>query len=212
MKKGVLICLILSLMINLSAQNNESIVLNPPSKDRGKTVIDAMWNRASPREFDTKKISHQDLSDLLWAANGINRPEDGKKTAPSAMNAQDVDVFVFNETGVYIYNAQKHSLDLVVKGDNRKIFSGPQDDSYPPLLLLLVSDISRFRVGDDALKLEWAAIDTGIVAQNILLFCTSIDMVGRPRAFMNKESIKELLSLNEKQYPILNIPVAYKKD
>ena len=212
MKKGVLICLILSLMINLSAQNNESIVLNPPSKDRGKTVIDAMWNRASPREFDTKKISHQDLSDLLWAANGINRPEDGKKTAPSAMNAQDVDVFVFNETGVYIYNAQKHSLDLVVKGDNRKIFSGPQDDCYPPLLLLLVSDISRFRVGDDALKLEWAAIDTGIVAQNILLFCTSIDMVGRPRAFMNKESIKELLSLNEKQYPILNIPVAYKKD
>ncbi|MDD2300795.1 MAG: SagB/ThcOx family dehydrogenase [Fermentimonas sp.] len=212
MKKGVLICLILSLMINLSAQNNESIVLNPPSKDRGKTVIDAMWNRASPREFDTKKISHQDLSDLLWAANGINRPEEGKRTAPSAMNAQDVDVFVFNETGVYIYNAQKHSLDLVVKGDHRKIFSGPQDDSYPPLLLLLVSDISRFRVGDDALKLEWAAIDTGIVAQNILLFCTSIDMVGRPRAFMNKESIKELLSLNEKQYPILNIPVAYKKD
>ena len=212
MKKGVLICLILSLMINLSAQNNESIVLNPPSKDRGKTVIDAMWNRASPREFDTKKISHRDLSDLLWAANGINRPEDGKRTAPSAMNAQDVDVFVFNETGVYIYNAQKNSLDLVVKGDHRKIFSGPQDDSYPPLLLLLVSDISRFRVGDDALKLEWAAIDTGIVAQNILLFCTSIDMVGRPRAFMNKESIKELLSLNEKQYPILNIPVAYKKD
>lgn len=212
MKKGVLICLILSLMINLFAQNNESIVLNPPSKDRGKTVIDAMWNRASPREFDTKKISHQDLSDLLWAANGINRPEEGKRTAPSAMNAQDVDVYIFNDTGVYIYNAQKHSLDLVVKGDNRKIFSSPQDDYYPPLLLLLVSDISRFKMGDDALKLEWAAIDTGIVAQNILLFCTSIDMVGRPRAFMNKESIKELLSLNEKQYPILNIPVAYKKD
>jgi nitroreductase len=74
----------------------------------------------------------------------------------------------------------------------------------------LVSDISRFRIGEDALKLEWAAIDTGIVAQNILLFCTSIDMVGRPRAFMDKDTIKELLKLNDKQYPILNIPVAYK--
>jgi nitroreductase len=74
-----------------------------------------------------------------------------------------------------------------------------------------VSDISRFRIGEETVKLEWAAIDAGIVAQNILLFCTSIDMVGRPRAFMNKESIKELLKLNEKQYPVLNIPVSYKK-
>ena len=210
MKKGVLICLIFLLVTNLFAQKSESIVLNPPSKDRGKSVIDAMWHRASPREFDTKKISHQDLSDLLWAANGINRPDEGKRTAPSAVNAQDVDVYVFNETGVYIYNAQKHTLELVVEGDNRKIFAGPQDDSYPPILLLLVSDISRFRIGEDALKLEWAAIDTGIVAQNILLFCTSIDMVGRPRAFMDKDTIKELLKLNDKQYPILNIPLAYK--
>ena len=210
MKKGVLICLIFSLVTNLFAQKSESIVLNPPSKDRGKSVIDAMWHRASPREFDTKKISPQDLSDLLWAANGINRPDEGKRTAPSAVNAQDVDVYVFNETGVYIYNAQKHTLELVVEGDNRKIFAGPQDDSYPPILLLLVSDISRFRIGEDALNLECAAIDTGIVAQNILLFCTSIDMVGRPRAFMDKDTIKELLKLNDKQYPILNIPVAYK--
>jgi len=210
MKKGVLICLIFSLVTNLFAQKSESIVLNPPSKDRGKSVIDAMWHRASPREFDTKKISPQDLSDLLWAANGINRPDEGKRTAPSAVNAQDVDVYVFNETGVYIYNAQKHTLELVVEGDNRKIFAGLQDDSYPPILLLLVSDISRFRIGEDALNLECAAIDTGIVAQNILLFCTSIDMVGRPRAFMDKDTIKELLKLNDKQYPILNIPVAYK--
>lgn len=66
MKKGVFICLIISLMTNLFAQDNKSIVLNPPSRDRGKTVIDALWQRSSPREFDTKKISDQDLSDLLW--------------------------------------------------------------------------------------------------------------------------------------------------
>lgn len=211
MKKGVFICLIISLMTNLFAQDNKSIVLNPPSRDRGKTVIDALWQRSSPREFDTKKISDQDLSDLLWAANGINRPEEGMRTAPSAVNAQDIDIFVFNDTGVYLYNAQNHRLQLVVKGDNRKIFSSTETETLPSLLLLLVSDISRFRIGEETVKLEWAAIDAGIVAQNILLFCTSIDMVGRPRAFMNKESIKELLKLNEKQYPVLNIPVSYKK-
>lgn len=212
MKKGILICLIFTLTTNLFAQNRESIVLNPPSKDRGKTVINALWHRESVREFDTKKISLQDLSDLLWAANGINRPESGKRTAPSALNAQDIDIYVFNETGVYIYNAQKQILEIVKSGDNRKLFSGQATDPQPSLILLLVSDISRFRMGENAQKLELAAMDAGIVAQNILLFCASIDMVGRPRAGMNKESIKELLSLNEAQYPMLNVPVSYKKD
>ena len=212
MKKGVLICLILTLMTNSFAQNRESIVLNPPSKDRGKTVINALWHRESVREFDSEKISLQDLSDLLWAANGINRPESGKRTAPSALNAQDIDIYVFNETGVYIYNAQQHILKLVKGGDNRKLFSGQSTDSHPSLILLLVSDTSRFRIVDNVQKLELAAMDAGIVSQNILLFCTSIDMVGRPRASMNKESIKDLLSLIDSQYPMLNIPVSYKKD
>lgn len=212
MKKGILICLIFISMTNLFAQNKESIVLNPPGKDRGKTVINALWQRASVRKFDTTRVSHQDLSDLLWAANGINRPETGMRTASSAMNSQDIDIFVFKETGVYIYNAQQHILELVVKGDCRKLFSVREAYPYPPIIFLLVSDISRFSRGENAQKLEWAAIDAGIVAQNILLFCTSIDMAGRPRAGMNKELIKELLSLNETQYPLLNIPVSYQKE
>jgi len=212
MNKGVLICLIFAVMTNLFAQNKESIVLNSPSRDRGKTVIDALWQRASVREFDTTKVSHQDMSDLLWAANGINRPVTGMRTASSAMNSQDIDIFIFKETGVYIYNAQQHILELVVNNDNRKLFSGKETDPHPPLIFLLVSDMSRFSRGENTQKLVWAAIDAGIVAQNILLFCTSIDMVGRPRAGMNKELIKELLRLNETQYPLLNIPVSYKKD
>jgi SagB-type dehydrogenase family enzyme len=213
MKKGVLICLIFAFTTNLPAQNSESIALNPPSKDRGRSVMSALWQRKSVRDFDTAKITHQDLSDLLWAANGINRPEEGKRTAPSALNAQDIDIYLFNETGVYVYNAKQHTLELVAKGDNRKLFSGPvATDSHPSLILLLVSDISRFRIGENTQKLEWAAMDAGIVAQNILLFCSSIDMVGRPRAGMNKQSIKELLHLNDQQCPMLNIPVSYKKD
>jgi len=212
MKKRILISLLLVLMTNLFAQNKESIVLSPPSKDRGKTVISALAHRASVREFDTTKILLQDMSDLLWSANGINRPETGMRTASSAMNSQDIDIFVFNETGIYIYNAHQHSLELVVKGDNRKLFSRQETDTPPPLICLLVSDISRFSRGEDTQKLEWAAIDAGIVAQNILLFCTSIDMAGRPRAGMNRESIKKLLNLNKTQYPLLNIPVSYKKE
>lgn len=94
------------------------------------------------------------------ATNGINRPEEGKRTAPSAVNAQDINIFVFNDTGVYLYNAQNHRLQLVVKGDNRKIFSSTETETLPSLLLLLVSDISRFRIGEETVKLEWAAIST----------------------------------------------------
>lgn len=212
MKEGILICLTLVLMTNLFAQNKESVILNQPSKDRGKTVINALWQRASVREFDTTKITLQDMSDLLWAANGVNRPDTGMRTASSAMNSQDIDTFIFKETGTYLYNAQQHILELVVKGDNRKLFFSQETTSLPPLIFLLVSDISRFSRGNNAQKLEWAAIDSGIVAQNLLLFCTSIDMVGRPRAGMNKDSLKEFLNLSETQYPLLNIPVSYKKD
>ncbi len=211
MNRVVLICLSFVIITGLFAQNSEPIELNPPSKERGSTVIQALAERASVREFDTTPISNQDLSDLLWAANGINRPESGLRTAPSAVNAQDIDVYVFIESGVYIYNAKEHILDMVVSGDQRRVFSAPDAEDYPPLLCLLVSDISRFRVGDDALKLQWAAMDAGIVSQNILLFATSVEMVGRPRASMDKELIKDMLSLSETQYPMLNIPVSYKK-
>lgn len=212
MGKRVLIYWGLVFAINLFAQSKDIIVLNAPVTNRGLTVMSALSHRASVVEFDTTSISHQDMSDLLWAANGINRPETGKRTASSAMNAQDIDVFIFNETGVYLYNAQGHILELVAKGDNRVVFSGDEAGTNPPIICLLVSDMSRFGTGDNLQKLEWAAIDAGIVAQNILLFCTSIDMTGRPRSGMNRKLIKELLGLNDSQLPLLNIPVSYKKN
>lgn len=212
MGKKVLIYWSLVFATNMFAQTKDVIVLNAPVIDRGLTVMSALSHRVSVVEFDTTSISHQDMSDLLWAANGINRPETGKRTASSAMNAQDIDVFIFNKTGVYLYNAQGHILELVAKGDNRIVFSGDKTGAYPPIICLLVSDISRFGTGDNMQKLEWAAIDAGIVAQNILLFCTSIGMTGRPRSSMNKARIKELLGLKESQLLLLNIPVSYKQD
>jgi len=197
---------------SLFAQNSDFIVLNAPDTNRGLPVMKALSLRASVKDFDTTSINLQDMSDLLWAANGINRPENGKRTAPSALNAQDIDIFVFNKSGVYLYNANEHILETIINEDNRQIFSRQENDPVPAIICLLVSDISRFKFGEDSLRLEWAAMDAGIVTQNILIFCASVDLVSRPRAGMNKEKIKELLKLNDTQYPMLNIPVSYKKD
>jgi len=129
----------------------------------------------------------RDLSDLLWAANGINRPDEGKRTAPSAMNAQDVDVCVFMKQGVYLYEHRDYTLIGIVEGDHRKLIAGRQEIvAEAPVSLLLVSDISRFRAGSDELKRTWAAIDVGIVSQNISLFCASAGLATRPRASMDQ--------------------------
>ena len=173
----------------------------------------ALSLRASAKEFDTTKINLQDLSDLLWASNGVNRPELGKRTAPSAVNAQDIDVYVCMEQGIYLYNAKKHILDLIIDGDYRKLIAGRQDNfAKAPIFFLLVSDISRFSFGKDSLKLIWAAEDAGIVSQNISLFCASVGLATRPRVTMDYNKLREVLKLKESQYLILNNPVSYKKD
>ena len=143
MKKSFfLVCLFLANV--LYSQNNESITLNKPSSERGMSVIEALAERYSAREFDSKPLNLQDISDLLWAANGVNRAESGKRTAPSAINAQDIDVYLFDNKGVYLYDAQKHTLVLVISGDQRKIISNQDKDPYPSAILLLVSDISKW--------------------------------------------------------------------
>jgi nitroreductase len=229
-------------------QELQVIKLNEPNKKRGLPVMEAFSLRASVRDWSDKALSLQDLSDLLWAANGINRPDSKKRTAPSAMNAQDVDIYVFNKDGAYLYDFVNHALNPVAAGDFRAEIGsrpgpppgapgapgapggpppgapapkpgekvpGPGPAGGPPtlapVLLVLISDLSRFRGGTPELKVEWGALDAGIVSQNIALFCAGTGLVTRPRAGMNKEKLASLLKLTETQRAYLNHPVGYPK-
>lgn len=213
MKKIFTFILLTMLTAHLSAQNLQTIILHPPDTDRGVSVMTALSQRASVREFDTTGIHQRDLSDLVWAANGINRPDEGKRTAASALNAQDIDVYVVLKHAVYLYNAHQHHLEPVVEGDHRQVIAGRQESvAEAPLILLLVSDISRFGRGDESQKLEWAAIDAGIVAQNVMLFCASEGFATVPRSFMDRQKLREILMLKDSQHIMLNIPVSYKKE
>ena len=97
----------------------QAVKLNPPDLKRGLPLMEALSVRASAREFSDKELSLRDLSDLLWAADGINRPAENKSTAPSAMNAHDIRIYVFMKPGVYLYDAPKHELAPVLAGDFR---------------------------------------------------------------------------------------------
>jgi SagB-type dehydrogenase family enzyme len=213
MKKIVIYIWLAILSSSSFAQGTKTILLNPPDTTRGLPVMKALSLRASAAEFDTTGINLQDLSDLLWAANGVNRPEAGKRTAPSAINAQDIDVYVFLKSGIYLYDAKKHLLELIVDSDCRNLIADKQVNvAKAPLICLLVSDISRFASGKDSVKLVWAALDAGIVSQNISIFCASAGLATRPRAFMDQQKLREILKLKDSQHLMLNNPVSHKKN
>jgi SagB-type dehydrogenase family enzyme len=195
---------------SILAQELKPITLNPPDLKRGLPVMEAFSLRASETDFSDKKLSLQDLSDLLFAANGINRKDVSKRTAPSAMNAQDVDIYVFFQEGVYLYDAATSVLNPVVMGDQRLIVAGRQDAvAKAPVMLLMVSDISRFKFPDESVKLDAAGKDAGIVSQNINIFCAGMGLITRTRGTMDLEKLKSTLKLKDSQRPMLNNPVGY---
>lgn len=183
------------------------------NKERGKTVLQALADRKSTGEFSDRELSLEDLSDLLWAANGINRPEIGKKTAPSAQNAQEIDIYVCLKNGAYIYDAKEHALNFVSKGDFRMMGERKAGAVAAPCLLVLVAETSRYNAERNTKEHinNMSYVDGGIVSQNISVFCAGADIGTKPRAQMDRNGLKEALKLSDSQVLILNHPVGYFK-
>lgn len=205
----LLVCLVLS----AAAFAADKVVKLPkPNLNRSGAVMKSLSERQSTREYASKALSLADLSDLLWAANGINRSDSGKRTAPSAMNKQDVDVYVVLPEGTYLYDAKNHQLNLVAEGDHRGAVAGGQAFvKTAPVSLVLVSDISRFGDAKSARNQLMGAMDAGIVSQNISLFCSSANLATVPRASMDFDQLKKVLKLKETQMPMMNHPIGYFK-
>ncbi|MDR2592282.1 MAG: SagB/ThcOx family dehydrogenase [Chitinispirillales bacterium] len=188
------------------------VQLKKPDLTRKATLMEALSKRMSTREFGAKKLSDQELSDLLWAGNGINRADKGGRTAPSARNVQDIDIYVILPEGAYLYDAKKNELTPVAAGDHRQIIAQQAFVATAPVNLLLVSDYSRFPGGaNDAGTASMAALDAGTVSQNISLFCAAAGLVTVPRAMIDAEKTAAALKLKPTQKVLLNHPVGYPK-
>ena len=193
------------------AQDLQEIKLNAPDKTRGSATMKALNDRMSVREYNSKSLSLQDLSDLLWAANGINRP-DGRRTAPTASNRQEIDVYAVFEEGAYFYDAQAHSLKPVAKGDYRGLVAMAQDFAKTaPVSLVIVMNLEK--MGDPTVERTklMASVDAGIVCQNINIFCAAVGLATVPRATMDSAELQKVLKLSATQVPIMNNPVGYQK-
>ena len=207
MRKILLLSMVACMFSGLQAQELQTIKLLKPDTRRGEPVMTALEKRHSTREFADKNLELRDLSDLLWAAVGINRTESGKRTAPTAMNKQEIDVYVCKPEGAYLYDAKAHVLVPVVKGDFRPAVGGGQTFvNSAPVCLVIVADLEKFNG-----EILMPAVDAGIVSQNISLFCASSGLVTVPRASMDQAKLKTVLKLKDSQRPIINHPVGYSK-
>jgi SagB-type dehydrogenase family enzyme len=202
---------ILTISLTAGVASAQNISLPEPQKKGGLTVLEALSNRASVRSFASKDISQQQLSNLLWAAFGVNRAN-GNRTAPSTRNFQETDIYVLLKTGAYIYNAKENRLDLVVTGDLRELGGAQPTIKAAPVQLFLISDLAKVRSGDQAGKLLTASIDCGYVSQNIYLFCASAGLATVARDGLNKEKIASQLKLKPEQNFLLAHPVGYSKE
>jgi SagB-type dehydrogenase family enzyme len=192
-----------------------SIKLPPPDMKGGKPLMQCLAERQTNRAISPKKLPGDVLSSLLWAAFGINRPESGKRTAPSAVNWQEIDIYVAMEEGLYLYNAKSHALDPVLKSDLRKnttTFIQPSRSAVAgaPLQLIYVADYSKisFGAGDDDRKLYTAA-DTGFIAQNVYLYCASAGLASVVRGLVDRDDLAKSMKLSDKQHIILVQAVGY---
>lgn len=202
---------IIGLTLAITANGQKIVELPSPNLEQGMTVMSALKSRCSIREFDTKALSLQQLGDLLWAANGVNR-DNGNRTAPSGMNRQEIDVYAFLQEGVFLYNAQEHVLEQKAEGDYRDLVAGPQEFVLSaPVSLVMVANLDKLMDVAGERSTLMAAVDAGNVSENINLYCASVGLATVPRATMNIARIRAVLSLGEHAMPIMNNPVGYAK-
>lgn len=185
--------------------------LPAPQTTGGKPLMQALKERRTEREYSDQAIAPQVLSNLLWAAFGVNRPESKSRTAPSAHNVQEIDIYVVTKQGVWLYDAHAHQLLPVHNKDIRALTGKQGFVKDAPVNLVYVSDWSKFTSDDDEYKRFYSATDTGFISQNVYLFCASEGLATMVRAYIDQPALAKALQLKPNQHIILAQSVGYPK-
>ena len=193
-----------------TAQDLKPVKLPPPQTDGGRPLMQVLKDRKTTRDFGPGTLSPQTLSNLLWAAFGINRP-DGHRTAPSAMNWQEVSIYVATPEGVYIYDAKTSALSPVLAGDFRAATGTQSFVKDAAVNLVYVSDLSKTGRAASSEAQTFAAADVGFIAQNVYLYCASEGLATVVRGSIDKPALAKVLKLQPNQKIILAQSVGYPK-
>jgi len=192
----------------LLAQDLKPIPLPRPQTDAGRPLMQVLRERKTTRDFAPDKLPQQLLSNLLWAAFGVNRP-DGKRTAPSAMNWQEMDIYVATGEGLFLYNAEGNRLEPVLSQDIRQATGTQSFVATAPLNLVYVADLSKAGSSPDTEL--FTAADAGFISQNVYLFCASENLATVVRGSIDRVALAKAMKLRPEQKIILAQTVGYPK-
>jgi len=191
-------------------QELESIALPKPQMEGGKLLMEVLKERKSSREFGAEKLPLQVLSNLLWAAFGVNRT-DGRRTAPSASNRQEIDIYVSMADGVYLYEAEPHRLKPVLAGDIRAKTGTQPFVAQAAVNLIYVADYAKMGKAKPEDRAVTSAADTGFIGQNVYLFCTSEGLATVFRGSVDREGLARAINLGPDQRITYAQTVGYPK-
>lgn len=203
---------LLALATGFCTASAQDMELPKPDKSAGMSLNEALSKRQSVRDYTDQELTPQQLANLLWAANGITRP-DGKRTAPTARNAQEIDLYVILKSGVYRYDAPTDKLQLILKEDIRKLAGTQPFTKRAPVNILFVADYNK-QTWDIPLekKRQYAAVDSGFIGQNIYLHCSANGMASVFRGMIDAKALHEKLGLPEHKEVLYGQTVGFPKN
>lgn len=194
-----------------STDGLNAIELLKPQTEIGKPLMQVLNTRKSSREFSDRKLPLQELSNLLWAAWGVNRSDSGRRTAPSASNMQEIEIYVSMAEGLYVYDAGRHVLKPVLSQDIRAL-TGTQDYvKAAPVNLVFVADASKMGNRTEDNIRFYSAIDSGYISQNVYLYCASEGLATVARASVDRPALATAMGLRPEQRIIIAQSVGYPK-
>ena len=202
---------LLLVTVATAAQELAPIKLPAPVMEGGKPLMDVLKLRYSTREYAPDRLPPQTLANLLWAAWGINRP-DGRRTAPSASNRQEIDIYLTLPEGAFVWDAKANVLNPVV-GDDLRAATGSQPfPATAALNLVYVADLAKAgRSTTDPQQMLNIGADAGFIAENVYLFCASEGLASVVRAMVPKEALAKSLKLRDTQVIVLAQTVGHPK-
>ncbi len=209
MKTFSLFIMILMTSLGIVAQESKDIQLPAPRTSGGMPLMDALKVRQTGRVFNEQALEWQQVSDLLWAAWGINRPESGRRTAPSARNFQETTLYVSLKSGIYQWNEKSNVLSLLVAGDQRDKIGRQPFVATAPLIVIFVADYAKYGDMTPEQSSFYSGIDAGYISQNLYLYCASAKLSTVVLGSVNRDEVSKLLNLGEKQKVVVAQPVGY---
>ena len=185
------------------------LALPQPARQGGLSLLEALKARHSSREFSSRALPLQMLSDLLWAAFGINRPPSGGRTAPSAHDWEEIDIYATLAQGAFVYRAKEHALVELSERDLRGATGIQPFVAQAPLNLVYVADLSRMKQASEEEKRWYSGPDAGFIAENVYLFCASAGLATVARGMVDRDALARALRLKPDQQIILAQTVGY---